>query len=185
MTNLAIASSSQLAADAGLEISEAGGNAVDAAIAASLVQLTTEPGVVSLGGGAIIVIWPPNGHPVMIDCTSEMPGRNAPAERLARAGIDVILAYGGGTPTTVGYPSVATPGALAGYDLTAQQYGRIPWKVLVEPAYQLAKNGFPLLNVTSSKLTPAYSVGILTPCIRYRMKTDRLSVPERKYLSTD
>ena len=47
MTHLAIASSSQIAADAGAEMAEVGGNAVDAAIAASLVQLVTEPGVVS------------------------------------------------------------------------------------------------------------------------------------------
>lgn len=144
MTHAAIASSSQLAADAGAEIAGAGGNAVDAAIAASLVQLVSEPGIVSVGGGAIVVIWPPGERPVMIDCLSEMPGRNASAEQLAHRGLDVLLAYGGGTPTTVGYSSVATPGALAGYAEAAQRYCRLPWKALVEPAYLLAKNGFPL-----------------------------------------
>ena len=144
MTRLAIASSSQIAADAGAAMAEAGGNAVDAGIAASLVQLVTEPGVVSLGAGAIVVIWPPGEHPVMIDGTSEMPGRNVPAERLGRGGLDVMLAYGGGTPTTVGYPSVATPGALAGYAFAARQYGSITWKDLVEPAYLHARDGFPL-----------------------------------------
>ena len=144
MTRLAIASSSQIAADAGADIAKGGGNAVDAAIAASLVQLVTEPGVVSLGGGAIVVIWPPGERPVMIDATSEMPGRNAPAERMDRGGLDVMLAYGGGTPTTVGYPSVATPGALAGYASAARRYGGIPWKALVEPAYAHARDGFPL-----------------------------------------
>ena len=65
MTRVAIASSSQIAADAGAEVAEAGGNAVDAAIAASLVQLVTEPGVVSLGAGAFIVIWPAGGRPLI------------------------------------------------------------------------------------------------------------------------
>ena len=148
MTRLAIASSSQIAADAGAEIAAAGGNAVDAAIAASLVQLVTEPGVVSLGAGAIVVVWPPGEHPVMIDGTSEMPGRNAPVERLGRGGLEVMLAYGGGTPTTVGYLSVATPGALAGYALAARQYGTIPWKALVEPAYAHARDGFPLSSAS-------------------------------------
>ncbi|MDJ0608138.1 MAG: gamma-glutamyltransferase [Kiloniellales bacterium] len=144
MTRLAIASSSQIAADAGAEIAAAGGNAVDAAIAASLVQLITEPGVVSLGGGALAVIWPPGERPVMVDGTSEMPGRSVPAERRGRGGLDVMLAYGGGTPTTVGYSSVATPGALAGYALAARRYGSMPWKALVEPAYSHARDGFPL-----------------------------------------
>jgi gamma-glutamyltranspeptidase/glutathione hydrolase len=140
----AIASSSQLAADAGAEITELGGNAVDAALAASLVQLVTEPGVVSLGAGAFIVLWPPGGRPVMIDAASEMPGRGAKPDDHHLDGIDVMLPYGGGTPTTVGYASVATPGALAGYELAAQCYGKLPWRTLVAPAARLAAEGFPL-----------------------------------------
>ena len=144
MTRVAIASSSQIAADAGAEVAAAGGNAVDAAIAASLVQLVTEPGVVSLGAGALIVVWPAGEPPVMIDGASEMPGRGLPAERLGSGGLDVLLPYGGGTPTTVGYATVATPGALAGYDLAARRYGRSPWISLVEPAYRQARDGFPM-----------------------------------------
>ncbi len=144
MTRVAIASSSQISADAGAAVAEAGGNAVDAAIAASLVQVVTEPGVVSLGGGAFMVIWPPGEHPVMVDGGSEMPGRNASGEQLGQGGLDVILNYGGGTPTTVGHASVATPGALAGYALASERYGKVPWKVLVEPALQHVRDGFPL-----------------------------------------
>ncbi len=144
MTSVAVASSSQIAADAGADVAAAGGNAVDAAIAASLVQVVTEPGIISLAGGNLIVIWPPGASPIMIDGASEMPGRNAPGEQLGRGGLDVVLPYGGGTPTTVGYGSVATPGALAGYALASRQYGSIPWKVLVEPAYRHVRDGFPL-----------------------------------------
>lgn len=144
MTSIAIAASSQIAADAGAEVAEAGGNAVDAAIASSLVQLVTEPGVVSLAAGALIVVWPVGEQPVMVDGASEMPGRALPAERLGRGRQDVMLAYGGGTPTIVGYGSVATPGALAGYALAARRYGRSPWKALVEPAHRHARDGFPL-----------------------------------------
>ena len=80
----------------------------------------------------------------MVDGSSEMPGRKAPAGRLGQGGLEVILPYGGGTPTTVGYASVATPGALAGCALASRRYGRTPWKILVEPAYQMVKDGFPL-----------------------------------------
>ncbi len=141
---VAISSSSRLSADAGRHVAEAGGNAVDAAIAASLTQLVTEPGVVSLAAGAFIVIWPVGDRPISIDAASEMPGRNASPDLFGRNAREVLLPYGGGTPTGVGYASVATPGALAGYDLAARRYGRVPWKDLVEPSLHHVKNGFPL-----------------------------------------
>lgn len=144
MTSVAVAASSQIAADAGAEIAAAGGNAVDAAIAANLVQLVTEPGVVSLGAGGFIVVSPPGEAAVMIDGAVEMPGRAASPEQFGQGGIDVMLPYGGGAPTTVGYGSVGTPGMLAAYDLAARRFGSLPWKVLVEPAERHVRAGFPL-----------------------------------------
>ena len=157
MTNVAVASSSQMAADAGAEVAKAGGNAVDASIAASLVQLVTEPGVVSLAAGAFIVLWPPGERPIMVDGASEMPGRDASSELLGQGALDVMLSYGGGTPTTVGYASVATPGALAGFALAAEKYGRIPWKSLVDPAYRLVRDGFPLSLASQRYIDESHS----------------------------
>ncbi|MCP4381258.1 MAG: gamma-glutamyltransferase [Hyphomicrobiales bacterium] len=159
MTRVAIASSSQIAADAGAEVADADGNAIDAAIAASLVQLVTEPGVVSLAAGALIVVWPAGADPVMIDAASEMPGREMPANRRGRGGIDVMLAYGGGTPTTVGHASVATPGALAGYDLAARRYGISPWRSLVQPACRYARDGF-AMSAASQRYIETTHTGI-------------------------
>ena len=64
--SLALAAGSECAVAAARQIAELGGNAVDAAIAAVLVTATTEPGVVALGGGAYLTIWPQDGLPVTI-----------------------------------------------------------------------------------------------------------------------
>lgn len=153
---VAVAASSQLAADAGTEMAARGGNAVDAAVASSLVQLVTEPGVVSLAAGAFIVLWPPGEKPVMVDGSAEMPGRSAAPEQFRQGGIDTILPYGGGTPTTVGYGSVATPGALAGYELAAARFGRLPWRDLLAPAIRYARQGFPMPRASAQYLATTH-----------------------------
>ena len=79
--HVAIAAGSRIAADAGAEIASKGGNAVDAAIAAAVVSLCTDIGVVSPGGGAFITVLPPDGDPVVIDGYAEMPGRGGTVTR--------------------------------------------------------------------------------------------------------
>ncbi len=139
-----VSSTSRMAAEAGARIADEGGNAVDAAVAAVLVSLVTEPGVCSLGGGAFITIAPAPADPVTIDGYVEMPGRGLRPERFGRGVREVHLDYGGGLDTTVGYGSIATPGALAGLGLASSSYGRLPWELVVEPAYERARDGFPL-----------------------------------------
>ena len=107
MTAAVIASSSQLAADAGAEVARAGGNAVDAAVAACLVSMSTEPGVCSLGASGFVTLWAQHGRPITIDGYSEMPGRGLAAERMGQGAWEVELGYGGGMRTIVGPGSVA------------------------------------------------------------------------------
>jgi gamma-glutamyltranspeptidase/glutathione hydrolase len=144
MQGVAVASSTKLAADAGAIIADAGGNAVDAAVGAALVSITTEPAICSLGAGGFITIWPPAGDPVTIDGYVEMPGRGLPPERFGGGRRDVRIGYGGGIDLTVGHGTVGTPGGLAALSLATQRYGRLPWAEVVEPAYQDVKNGFAL-----------------------------------------
>ncbi|MDX1697541.1 MAG: gamma-glutamyltransferase [Thiohalobacterales bacterium] len=144
MLEVAVASGSQRAADAGARIAAEGGNAVDAAIAASLVSCVVEPGVCSLGASGFLTIWPPGGKPVMIDGAAVMPGAGLPGSRFGQGYKEVFLEYGGGMHTTVGHGSVAVPGNLAAYELASRQHGRVPWHVLVEPAREIARDGFPL-----------------------------------------
>ena len=80
MTRVAVAATGQQALEAGLAIAGEGGNAVDAALAAAFVALATEPGMVSLGGGASSRLAG-GRDPVVVDGNVEMPGRGADPER--------------------------------------------------------------------------------------------------------
>ena len=142
---VAVAATNALAARAGVRLAEAGGNAVDAALAATLVSTVCEPGVCSLAGGSFVTVAPGDGsEPVTIDGTVEMPGRGLPPERLGGGVFDVTTAYGGGVTMTIGHGSVATPGTLAAIESAHRRFGRAPWAEVVAPAVEAARSGFPL-----------------------------------------
>lgn len=143
-SRIAIATVSRDAAEAGARVADEGGNAVDAAIAAALVATVTHPAMCSLGGGGFLTIQPGSGSAVTVDGGHEMPGRGLPRERFGAGGVNVHLEYGGGVETTVGPGSVATPGILAACALAAERYGRLPWRELLQPAWERARDGFPM-----------------------------------------
>src|SRR4249920_3794275 len=64
-------------AAAGAEVLRAGGNAVDAAVAAVLTSLVAEPLLTGLGAGGYLLVAPPDGPPVLLDFFVEAPGRGA------------------------------------------------------------------------------------------------------------
>ncbi|MFW6083915.1 MAG: gamma-glutamyltransferase [Gemmatimonadota bacterium] len=141
---VAIASSTKMAADAGAEVAREGGNAVDAAIAAAWAAAVAEPGICAPGCGGFVTVWAPDADPVTIDGYIEMPGRGLPRERFGTGTREVHLEYGGGVTLHVGYGSVGTPGGPAALERASGEYGRVPWRILLEPAIELARRGFPL-----------------------------------------
>jgi gamma-glutamyltranspeptidase/glutathione hydrolase len=140
---VAVATTSQLAADAAAEIADLGGNAVDCGIAASMCSINTQPGVCALAGSAFVTVWAPDGSPVTIDGNVAIPGvgetttDDPPIE-------SVTIAYGGGVETLVGVASVAVPGTLAALYRAASDYGKLPWRELLQPSVRAARDGFPL-----------------------------------------
>src|SRR5665811_400698 len=128
MSRVAVAAASQIAADAGVAAAESGGNAVDAAIAAAIASMCTEPGVIALGGGGFIAVCHPDHERVIIDCNPEMPGRSAPRDRFGTGAPEVFMEYGGGMTTRVGHGSIATPGAVKGLGLAHQMFGEAEWR---------------------------------------------------------
>ena len=151
-----IAAGSQMAADAGAEVAALGGNAVDAAIAAMFVSMSTEPGIVGPGAGGFLTIWAPGDEPIVIDAYVEMPGRGLSAHRFGGGAELVHLDYGGGVATYVGYGSVGTPGGIAGMEMASQRFGSLPWSALLAPAIRAVEAGFPLAPASAEYLEAAH-----------------------------
>ncbi len=143
--DIAVATTSQLAADAAAEIADLGGNAVDCGIAAAMCSINTQPGVCALAGSAFITIWESGQKPITIDGNVAVPGAGLTANRDVVAE-SVELEYGGGVRTLVGAGSVAVPGTLAALHLASERYGKIHWRDLLRPSIRATRDGFPLAS---------------------------------------
>jgi len=140
-----VAAPNRLAAQAGARVGAEGGSAVDAALAAMLVTCVTEPGVVSIGGGAFVTVAPPGEPAVTVDGYVEMPGRGLPPSAFRHGTRELHNAeYAGGTSMTIGHGAVGTPGMLRAFEEAHDRYGHVPWRLVVEPAAEISRTGFPL-----------------------------------------
>ena len=148
-----IASDAQIVVDAGAAVANAGGNAVDAAIAATVSSMCTNLGIIAPGGSGFITIWRKGENPITIDAYAEMPGRGLNSRKFGSGMQQVFFDYGGGTSTMIGYGSVATPGIFAGLGLAAEKYGKLPWSEIIAPAQQQVTKGFPLSQSAAEYLS--------------------------------
>ena len=80
-----VAAGHPLTAQAGADVLRAGGNAVDAALAALMTSFMTEPLLTGLGAGGYMLVAPPGGAPVLLDFMVEAPGRGASRRRARRS----------------------------------------------------------------------------------------------------
>lgn len=144
MKGVAVATTSKLAASAAREVAGRGGNAVDCALAASLLTMNTEPGVCALAGGAYITIWQAGEQPVTIDGNVAVPGLGRDGGISPDSVEQVSMAYGGGIRTLVGAGSVGVPGSLAAVEAAWQHYGKAAWADIFEPSVRATREGFPL-----------------------------------------
>ena len=144
MTRVAVATTSAIATDAAREVADAGGNAVDCALASALMSMNTEPGVCALAGGAYVTVWAPGHDPVTFDGNHAVPGRGLGEDQRGKGKVPVRIDYGGGISTIVGPGSVAIPGALAAIDRAWRRFGSLPWEELFRPTIEVVRSGFPL-----------------------------------------
>lgn len=140
-----VAAQSRIAAEVGAEILRAGGNAVDAAIAASIALGVVEPWMSGLGGGGCMLVWlAEEGRAEAIDFGMVSPRGLDPALYPLAGGKAGDLF---GWPAVVGDRnlhgplSVAVPGQADGYRLAHERFCRLPFAELVAPAIDLAETG--------------------------------------------
>ena len=127
-----ISAGCQEAADAGAAVLASGGNAVDAAIAASAVQCVRELPWCGLGGDGFALVSGPDG------CVEALNGAGAVPRALATASIP------GGTLPRFGPLSISTPGLVDAWWRLWERHGSRPFAALIEPAASLAEDGFAL-----------------------------------------
>jgi len=134
----------ELASQAGVEILQKGGNAVDVAVATGLALTVVYPFAGNIGGGGFMMIHlagatPGASRDIAIDYRETAP---AGATRDMYVGNDGKLRQGVGS-STVGWQASGVPGSVAGFALAMQKYGsgKVTWAQVVEPARRLATEG--------------------------------------------
>ena len=134
-TRGAVAAPHHAAAQAGLSMLQRGGSATDAAIAANAVLAVVYPHMAGLGGDLFALVWDASAR--------ELFGLNASGRSGAAATIDWFKSRGHDSiPSRGPLACVTVPGAVDGWWQLHQRSGRLAWDALLEPAIELATEGF-------------------------------------------
>jgi gamma-glutamyltranspeptidase/glutathione hydrolase len=135
-----VAAAHPAAAQAGAQMLENGGSAVDAAIAAQMVLNVVEPQSSGIGGGAFMLHW--DEYKRRLD---SYDGREtAPAKMKPEAFLQANGKPKRFMDAVIGGASVGVPGLLKMLHMAHQRHGKLPWADLFQPAIHLAENGFPV-----------------------------------------
>jgi len=140
-----------LAADAGLEVLRAGGNAVDAAVATGFALAVVHPGAGNLGGGGFMLVRLHDGKSTFIDYREKAP--LAATETMYQDAKGNVLPETSLQSSVIGYRSIATPGSVAGMVYAERKYGKLGLMRVMAPAIKLASNGFVLTAEEARELT--------------------------------
>ncbi|HEY8155970.1 MAG TPA: gamma-glutamyltransferase [Myxococcota bacterium] len=119
---------------AGVEMLEAGGNAVDAAVATAFALGVSQPFSTGIGGGAFILLRLASGEVIAVDARETAPAA-ADREMYVRPGVPERA-------SVLGPLAVATPGLVAGLALVQERWGTLPLSRVMQPAIRLAEQGF-------------------------------------------
>ncbi|MEL6537914.1 MAG: gamma-glutamyltransferase, partial [Bacteroidota bacterium] len=138
-----VVSAHPLASQVGVQILQQGGNAVDAAVAVQFALAVVYPVAGNIGGGGFMISRMHNGELAALDFRERAPlsgDRNMYLDSLG----EVIP-----KSSTLGHLAAGVPGSVAGMYEAHQRYGTLPWSELVQPAINLAAQGFTLTEKES------------------------------------
>ncbi|GHF01865.1 gamma-glutamyltransferase [Thalassotalea profundi] len=152
------------ASEAGFNILQQGGSAIDAAIAVQLVLTLVEPQSSGIGGGAFILHWDQKQK----DLTTFDGRETAPAKATSELFVDANGKVASWREAVVGGRSVGVPGVLAALKMAHDQHGKLAWELLFKDAIKLAEQGFVVSPRLEKLLTLQMNPGVqLLPTIRH------------------
>ncbi len=149
-----VVSGSPIASEVGRGILQAGGNAVDAAVAVGFTLAVVHPQAGNIGGGGFMVFHLADGTHAAIDYRETAPGRATHDMYLDRSGEPTALSDKGALAAGV-------PGAVAGMVEAHRRFGRLPLAQLLEPAIRLARDGF-IVDTVRSRSIDEYRAWLYT-----------------------
>jgi gamma-glutamyltranspeptidase/glutathione hydrolase len=141
-----VVSAHPLASKVGADILRSGGNAIDASIATQFALAVVHPAAGNIGGGGFMVVRMADGNTDALDYREKAP---------AAASTNMYVGETGEVETNLslyGHLASGVPGTVAGLWAAHQKYGSKPWADLVQPAIDLALNGFVLTEKEASGL---------------------------------
>lgn len=152
-----VATSQSLATQAGLQILQQGGNAIDAAVAVGYALAVTEPCCGNIGGGGFMLIHLANGQNHFINFREKAPQAISPQLFLDNQGNELphIMINN--------YLSVGIPGTVLGLNTALKKYGTMSLIQVMQPAIQLAQNGFILSKYSADILQKNFSHKTIQP----------------------
>ena len=140
MTRFAVAAGHELTAEAAAEVLRAGGNAVDAVIAAALAACVVEPALTSFFGGGFMMVREADGRTRLLDFFVQTPKRKSPASEVDFRAVEADF----GTTRQmfhIGAGAIAAPGVARGFVEAHRRLGAAPFADIVQPAIRLAHDG--------------------------------------------
>jgi gamma-glutamyltranspeptidase / glutathione hydrolase len=140
----------ELASRVGAEILQAGGNAIDAAVATGFALAVVHPPAGNIGGGGFMLVRTADGKTHFLDYREKAP---------AAATRDMFLDAQGNViegASEIGYKSIGVPGSVAGLVYAEQKWGKLTIKQVMAPAIKLAREGYTLSSDEARELHDQY-----------------------------
>jgi len=139
-----------IASEIGVQILKKGGNAVDAAVAVQFALAVVYPNAGNLGGGGFMIYRSAKGERAALDFRE-----TAPSEATTDMYLDMY-----GEPiadlSLRGQLASGVPGSVDGMEKAHKKYGKLAWKELIQPAVNLARNGFSITAMQARELNSTF-----------------------------